>query len=210
MDESSKQIVLKSVLKLFGVDKYNRLISSVDETTRRGSFRYWQNDLFAKLHEQIGLAINTVDDYVAIFRNAASATKDITFEEFLTDPNRYYYTEPVAIPNEWFVRAWEDSAAFRENVTYGFSREARKNGDLDSLGESLGHLIAILPTNRIIELYQAIRNESPHRESEFRPTFERILGKRISDFPPAFTNEELVGMLGGDVAREVGIVQPKM
>ena len=209
MDESEKQIVLKSALKLFGVDKYNRLISSVDETTRRGSFRYWQNDLFAKLHEQIGLKINSVDDYVAIFGRAATATKDITFEEFLTDPNRYYYREPVVIPNEWIVRAWEESAAFRDNVTYGFSREARKNGDLDSLEESLRHLISILPTNKSIELYHAIRNESPHRESEFRPTFERILGKQVSDFPPAFTNEELVGMLGEDGAREFGIVQPK-
>lgn len=210
MDESQKQTVLTSTLELFGVDKYNRLISSVDETATRGSFRYWQNDLFAKLHEQIGLTINTVEEYVAIFRNAATATKDITFEEFLTDPNRYYYMEPVVIPPEWIVRAWEESVAFRENVTYEFSREARKNGDLHCLEDSLRHLISILPVSRSIEIYHAVRNESPHREYEFRPTFERILGKQISVFPAPLTNEQLVGRLGRDIARELGIIEPNV
>ena len=209
MDESQKQAVLTSTLELFGVDKFNRLISSVDETATRGSFRYWQFDLFAKLHEQIGLTINTVDQYVAIFRDAPAATKDITFEEFLIDPNRYYYMEPVVIPNEWIIRAWEESALFRENVTYEFSREASKNGDLDCLEDSLRRLISILPISRSIELYHAIRNESPHRESEFRPTFERILGKEISDFPDPFTNDQLVDMFGEDIARELGIIPPK-
>ena len=208
MDDSQKQTIRDSVLEHFGVDKYNRLISAVEETIDRGTFRYWQDDLFAKLQDKTKFTVSTVEEYANIFRGAAGATKEITLEQFLTDPNRYYYMEPVVILDEWIVQAWEQSDAFRENVTYEYAREASKNGDLECLEDSLRQLTSILPMHRNIELYCSIRDMSPHRECEFRPTFERIFGNRIAEFPDPVTDEQLIDMFGEDMAREMGITRP--
>lgn len=208
IDESQKVAVLQFVLDRYGVDKYNRLISIVDETVGRGEFRFWQEQLLSKLHEETEIAINSVDEYAKVFRDAPYATKDVTLEEFLAEPSRYYYTEPVVIPDEWVAKAWEQSESFRENVTYEFSREARKNGDLSCLEESLRQLASILPMNRNIDIYRSIRDMSPHRESEFRPTFDRIFGDQMTEFPVPFTDQQLVEMFGHEMAREMGIGQP--
>ncbi len=185
MDESQRQAVLGAVLGHFGVDKYNRLVLAVKDTKRHGKFRYWQDELFSDLRAKTGLNITTVKDYVEAFHKAPTATKEITLEQFLAEPSRYYYMEPVNLPNDWIAQAWEQSEEFRQNVTYEYAREASKNGDLGSVATSLRRLASVLPINRSIELYCAIRDLSPHRESEFRRTFERIFRSRMAKFPPA-------------------------
>ena len=208
MDESRRQSVLASVLDHFGVDKYNRLISGVTDTVKRGKFRYWQDEVFSELRDKTGFTITDIADYVELFADAATAKKEITLEQFLAEPSRYYYMEPVDIPDEWITQAWEQSDAFRENVTYEYSREASKNGDLGCLATSLRKLTSVLTMTRLVELYLSIREIAPHRESEFRPTFSTVLGTRMSQFPDPMTDEQLTAMLGEETARDFGIARP--
>ncbi len=117
----------------------------------------------------------------------------MTREDFFADPNYWYYCGGHPVSDEWIAEAWEQIPAFRDNVTYEFVREASKNGDIDMLVSSLEFLDRILPLHRMVEVYERVRARSPHREPEFRPTFERVFGERMSAFPvslPVCEDEE--------------------
>jgi hypothetical protein len=119
--------------------------------------------------------------------------RSVTREDFFGRPNYWYYLGGAPVPDEWIAEAWERIPEFRDNVMYGFEREASKVGELDALTESLQFLDGILPLRRMVEIYERVRERSPHRESEFRPTFERVFGQRMADFPaplPQVEHEE--------------------
>jgi hypothetical protein len=107
----------------------------------------------------------------------------VTRDEFFARPNYWYYLGGQPIPDEWIAAAWEELPEFRDNATYEFVREAGKVGDLGGLAESLRFLDGILPLPRMVEIYDRVRAGSPHREPEFRPTFERVFGGRMAAFP---------------------------
>ena len=214
MDESQKQIIRELILEHFGVSNYNHLICIIKETFDRGKFCYWQKNLFVELHNKTKFAISTVEEYTDIFHDAKDVRdplpeKEITLEQFLTDPNRYLnnWLEPILRPDnwdDWITQAWERSDEFRENFISVYVREISKTGSLDSLYESLRQLTSILPISKNIELYCTIRDSLPQEyESGFRPTFERIFGARMAKFPAPlptnkeefpFTDEELTDM----------------
>jgi hypothetical protein len=107
----------------------------------------------------------------------------VTRDEFFAQPNHWYYLGGEPIADEWIAAAWEELPEFRDNVTYEFVREASKIGDLGAIQSSLEFLAGILPLARMVEIYERVRARSPHRESEFRPTFERVFGERMGAFP---------------------------
>ena len=107
----------------------------------------------------------------------------LTRQEFFARPNYWYYLGGQPIPGEWIAAAWEELPEFRDNLTYEFVREASKVGDLDAGLTSLKFLSDILPLRRMVEVYERVRARSPDREPEFRPTFERVFGERMSAFP---------------------------
>jgi hypothetical protein len=107
----------------------------------------------------------------------------MTREDFFDEPNYWYYLSGQPIPDAWIAEAWEELPEFRDNVTYEFVREASKVGDLDAIESHLEFLAGILPLARMIEVYEQVREDSPHREAEFRPTFERVFGERMAAFP---------------------------
>jgi hypothetical protein len=119
----------------------------------------------------------------------------LTREEFFARPNYWYYLGGAPIPDQWIAEAWDQLPEFRENVTYEFEREASKVGDLDAIQSSLAFLDRILPLHRMVEIYNKVRTRSPHREIEFRPTFERVFGERMSAFPTILPREKVIEAL---------------
>ena len=66
--------------------------------------------------------------------------------------------------------------------------------------EFLARLSAALRTSQVVALFRQIRDESPHREAEFRPQFERGFARHASALPPPLTRSEVVAALGLDEA----------
>jgi hypothetical protein len=126
------------------------------------------------------------DEFIAVFDGAETLPepdKVISREDFFARPNYWYYLGGASIPNEWIAAAWEQLPEFRDNVTYQFVREASKVGDIDGLRTSLEFLDQVLPLQRLVEIYERVRERSPLREPEFRPTFEKVFRERMSAFP---------------------------
>ncbi|MCC9600556.1 hypothetical protein LOC67_08285 [Stieleria sp. JC731] len=174
--------ILSKIQELFGVEKYNSLVRQVSETKRRQKFKYWQEDLFKKLAANSEFKIISVDEYVAAFEHAPTANLEITREQFLADPCSFWM-KPVTIPDDWFVEAWDSDEQFRGNQSAEYIDEASANGDLKCMRDGLKRLAKLLPIERSIELYCAVRDESPHREPEYRPTFKKVFGKDFDSFP---------------------------
>jgi hypothetical protein len=130
----------------------------------------------------------------------------VTRDEFFAEPNYWYYLRGEPIPDEWFAAAWEELPEFRDNVTYELMREGSKVGDLGAIQSSLEFLAGILPLARMIEIYERVRASAPHRESEFRPTFERVFGERMAVFPPPLTKQEVIAALGEGLAERLGVL----
>jgi hypothetical protein len=197
VDVTRREQILAAA-RLLGPEKFNRLVSSVSQVRALGRLRYWQADLIAKLSGNAGNAISGPSDFIAVFDNAEPMPEPapvVTREDFFACPNYWYYPGGAPIPDQWIAEAWEQLPEFRDNVTYEFVREASKNGEMHSVQSSLEFLAGILPLARMVEVYERLRDESPHRESEFRPTFERVFGERMSAFPASLSREQVIGAL---------------
>jgi hypothetical protein len=208
MDADSRERILAAARTL-GPGRFNRLVESVDQVRARGRLRYWQEELVARLTAAGNPGITSAAEFIAVFDGAQPLPEPrpvITREEFLRDPNHHYYLGGAEIPDEWIALAWEAVPEFRENVSYEFVREASKVGVLDPSQSHLKILARILPLPRLVELYERVRAGSPHREGEFRPTFERVFGERMAAFPPPLRRREVIAALGEKLAEQLGVV----
>jgi hypothetical protein len=167
---------------------------------------FWQEEAVARLAGFPSPPISNAEDFIAVFDGAEpmpEPPKVVTREEFFARPSYWYYLDGARIPDEWIAAAWEELPGFRDNVTYEFVREASKLGDLDAIRSSLEFLAGILPLARMVEIYERVRASSPHREPEFRPTFERVFCERMAAFPKPLPPEPL-----GGVVRPCGVPDP--
>jgi hypothetical protein len=197
VDATRREQILAAA-RLLGPEKFNRLVGSVAQVRDLGRLRYWQEDLITKLSGIGETAIGGASAFIAVFDGAQLMPEPppvVTREEFFARPNYWYYLGGAPIPDQWIAEAWEDLAEFRDNVTYEFEREASKVGELDAIQSSLEFLDRILPLHRMVEIYKKVRARSPHRETEFRPTFERVFGERMSAFPTALPREKVIEVL---------------
>jgi hypothetical protein len=195
VDATQRERIL-AVARSLGPEKFNRLVNSVDQVRARGRLRYWQEALIARLSSTVGSAIFGPNEFIAAFSEAEpmpEPAKAVTREEFFARPNYWYYLGGALIPEEWIAEAWERVPEFRDNLSYEFEREARKMGDLDGLTAGLEFLDRILPLHRMVEIYERVRASAPSREPEFRPTFERVFGERMSVFPAPLPQPEYEG-----------------
>jgi hypothetical protein len=200
---------LACAAQTLGPERFNRLVASAPGTREQGRFRFWQEQLLARLSAETGAPLPTVEEFLDAFEGAAYQPipkPPLTKAEFFSDPNQYLYSGEYDIPDEWFAEAWERDPYFRENVGYEYVREVSKNGSLEVL-PGLEHLARILPLSRMVELYRRIRDNSPHREIEFRPDFERIFGERMSAFPPMLRKREIIEALGQEAAEALGVLE---
>lgn len=181
--EADQRERLLAAARQLGPGNFNKLVRSVDDVRARGRLRFWQEQLVAGLPAP---GISGPGDFIAMFSGAELLPEPvpvITKEEFFARPNYWYYLGGAPIPDGWIAEAWEQLPEFRDNVTYEFEREASKIGDISGLTTSLEFLDRILPLHRMVEIYERVRDRSPTRELEFRPTFERIFGERMRAFP---------------------------
>jgi hypothetical protein len=184
--DTARREQLLAAARLLGPEKFNRLVGSVDQVRALGRLRFWQEDLIAKLSAIGETAVLDVTGFIAVFDGEPTmpvSPKEVGREEFFARPSYWYYLGGAAIPASWIAEAWEKLPEFRDNITYEFVREASKNGDISCIQASLEFLAGILPLARIVEVYERVRDRSPHRETEFRPTFERVFGERMAAFP---------------------------
>jgi len=197
VDATRREQILAAA-RVLGPEKFNRLVGSVAQLRALGRLRYWQEDLIAKLSGIGEPAILGVNDYIAVFDGAPMMPVppiEVSREEFFARPNYWYYLGGAPIPDQWIAEAWEQLPEFRDNVTYEFEREASKVGGLDAIQSSLEFLDRVLPLHWMVEIYEKVRARSPHREVEFRPTFERVFGERMSSFPASLSREKVLGAL---------------
>jgi hypothetical protein len=189
-----RQQILDRLVACIGPKAYNRLVDSQDATRSKGRLRFWQEELFRRFASETGIAISSVEEFLRLFEGTERKSipvPTLTKGDFFADPNRHYYLGGLPVPDGWIAEAWETIAEFRDNISYEFEREASKLGDLDGCRSHLEFLDRILPLHRMVELYERVRARSPHREQEFRPTFERVFGDRMSAFPePLSPNED--------------------
>jgi hypothetical protein len=207
MDAEQRERILAAA-RAVGPERFNRLVGSVGQVRARGRLRFWQEEVLARLATGSDPPITDPTDFIAVFDGAPLLPVPppvVTRDEFLEDPNSYYYLGGAVIPDEWIALAWETVPEFRDNVSYAFVREASKVGDLNWSEGHLGFLARILPLTRLVELYERVRAGSPHREPEFRPTFERVFGERMAALPSRLTKREIIAALGEVLAVELGV-----
>lgn len=207
MNAEQRERILAAARTL-GPERFNLLVESVSQVHARGRLQFWQEELLARLTSEGSPAITNPADFIAVFEGVELLPvprPNISQEEFLEDPNYHYYLAGAEIPEEWIALAWATVPEFRENVTYELDREASKNGDLELVQGHLEFLSRILPLSRLVELYEEVRQGSPHRELEFRSTFERIFGEQMTAFPPPLTKREIIAKLGEDLAEKLGV-----
>jgi len=109
-------------------------------------------------------------------------------------PSAPGFEEPAA---EWAVAAWELDAV-RRTIAREMSREVSKIGSLAWDATSLAKMSAVLRTEQVVRLFESIRDESPHRESEFRPAFEAAFPPHRPSLPPPLSRAEVVRRLQVD------------
>src|SRR3712207_3171364 len=75
-------------------------------------------------------------------------------------------------PADWAAAAWE-AEAVQGTIVEEMRRYVSKVGSLMRDRAHLAKMSAVLSTEQVVRLFEYIRADSPHRESEFRPEFER-------------------------------------
>jgi hypothetical protein len=206
--DASKQERIFNAAKSLGPETFNRLVNSVPDARKRDRLRFWQEEVLVKIAACTGEATLSRDDFLAAFKGEKPLPIELpplSHEDFLKDPLNFYWTRRADIAPEWITKAWDANAAFREGITYVFMHEVSKNGDLKPEIPHLRFLKKVLNSDQCIALYRAIRTHSPHRESEFRPAFEQVFGRRMVGFPAPLAGHEVIGELGEEAAKKLGV-----
>lgn len=111
-----------------------------------------------------------------------------------TFPEVEGYPDP---PPEWVAAAW-DTEAIQESIASDMARGVSETGALLCGEAFLEGLSAVLSAEQVVRLFHTIRDESPHRESEFRPEFERGFARHAAALPPPLTRPEVIDLLQVD------------
>ena len=97
-------------------------------------------------------------------------------------------------PAEWAAAAWETQAVQRTLVEE-MRRDVSKVGSVMRDTASLARISDVLKAGQVVRLFEFIRADSPHREVEFRPQFERAFARHAASLPPPLTRAQIMEML---------------
>jgi len=102
-------------------------------------------------------------------------------------------------PPDWVAAAWE-TPAVQDAIVGSIARDVSKCGELSfaCTDEFIARLAATLTTEQVVRFYHALRDESPHREAEFRTEFLAGFARHAAALPPALTWRALVAAIGDD------------
>jgi hypothetical protein len=132
----------------------------------------------------------------------------MTKDEFLRawDSDPYGLPLPaVEIPVSWMRAAWKIEA-IRFTFLDLLGQNVNKRGRLGYTEAFLNLLDRSLTRAQVHEIYRGLRDFEPHREREFREDFERGFPTKSDGLPPVRTDEQLVALLGPEMADWLGVV----
>jgi hypothetical protein len=216
MDIAERERVLACAAECLGAEAFNRLAASTPETRAKGRLRFWQEELLARLSAQTGTTVTTLETFLAVFEGAPLCPlpepppRVFTKDEFLSDPVAVYLDALVhSIPAEWFREAWDvpeedPEKSLRKYVTGDIWHEANK-GCLPLVAGQLRSLASVLRADQWARMYDDIRRQEPHCESEIRREFIDAAPHSAAALPPPLSRDEVVRLLGSEeLARELG------
>jgi hypothetical protein len=216
MEAARRGHLLAWAAKVLGAEAFNRLVASAPETRAKGRLRFWQVELLARLSDGPEQPVASMEDFLALFEGAQlqplpeEPKRAITKAEFFADPVGVHLDPSVdSIPAEWFREVWDfeeedPEKSLRKCVTGDVAHEANK-GALPLLAGPLRSLAGVLRPDQWVGLYADIRDEEPHREGEIRQEFVRAAPHLAAALPAPLTRAEVVGRLGSEEARELGV-----
>jgi hypothetical protein len=127
-------------------------------------------------------------------------TKSQYIESLAASPWRFPEASGIAdAPSDWAAAAW-DVDAVRSPFVHELTRSVSKVGELGLDEKQLAKMSAVLRTDQVVALYEALTNDSPHRESEFRGDFIRLFAQHASRLPRELTRDQIIAKLGVDEA----------
>jgi hypothetical protein len=133
-------------------------------------------------------------------------TKSQYIESLTASPWRFPEADGIAdVPSDWAAAAW-DVDAVRSPLIDELQRGVSKLGALWLDEKQLAKMSEVLRTGQVVALYEALTNDSPHRESEFRGDFVRLFAKHASQLPPELTRDQIIERLGVDEATAAGLL----
>jgi hypothetical protein len=100
-------------------------------------------------------------------------------------------------PPKWVAAAW-DTRVVQDCIASDLARDVSKGGTMRCGPGYLEGLSAALSTEQVVRFFHLIRDQSPHREREFRPQFEQAFTRHAAALPPPLTRQEVIDMLGLD------------
>src|SRR5690348_3418733 len=108
MTPDQRQSLLEQIADCVGPQAFNRLAQSVGDTRRKGRLRYWQEQLFKKLHGDANIEIASVDAFVSLFdgaeRQPLPVPPPLTKEMFLQNPLGCLRSgRAVEVSADWFA-----------------------------------------------------------------------------------------------------------
>ncbi|ELP33057.1 hypothetical protein [Rhodopirellula baltica] len=71
MDDITRAKILSAAEKLFDRDALYKLASSVSETQKRKSLRFWQDEMLSELSKRVGVDITSKPHFIAVFKGTA-------------------------------------------------------------------------------------------------------------------------------------------
>jgi len=71
---------LLKIKRVLGEGDFNQLVLSVEPTQHLGRLRFWQEKLFAKVAEETGIKVTTLDQFLNLFGNLKPEPQPVTFE----------------------------------------------------------------------------------------------------------------------------------
>jgi hypothetical protein len=97
-------------------------------------------------------------------------------------------------PGEWIADAW-DSEVIQRTLAWDFAKDVSQDGTIGYDTSYLARLSVLLRTEQVVRLYLTIREESPHREAEFRSQFVEVFSEHASALPPPLMRTEVLTAL---------------
>ena len=192
-----------------GDAKYNQLIESLDETIRRGKLRFWQEELFASVADKTGGKI-TFDHFVTIMDGAIHAERDLSAEEFLSDPIAYWKDSTARFDPQLIDDAWSTSPAFSAAICDECLCSVALTDSLRNVSRDASWLADHLSAEAGAQIYQHVAKWVCMPEAEWRDNFLRVMPAVESLIPKESDDDgrSLVTRLRSDLLATLGNQTP--
>lgn len=190
--------------QIIGDDKYNQLVDSLDDTIRKGRFRFWQDNLFSEISDKTGGKIS-FEQFVEIMSNAKHAIRDVSADEFLADPISVWRDQTARFDSTLIQDAWENSPEFAAAVCDECLCSIALTDSLQDLSRDASLLAKNLSPEICAQIYRHVARWVCMPESEWRQNFLSVFPE-IAPAVPGESKQDgvsLVARLRSELLKEV-------